>query len=121
VRPRVKCRGPRNVLLTLPVYTFGEQGSDEKRRLLNFMVASASWKDGELSANLRPPFDLIRNGVAAAEAQTAASIEVETSRTDRVLALSNTSERPVSNSNEAFAIDSQGKNGELAPDQGFEP
>ncbi len=24
------------------------------------MVASASWKDGELSANLRPPFDLIR-------------------------------------------------------------
>jgi hypothetical protein len=47
--------------------------------------------------------------VAAAEAPTAASIEGETSRTDRVLALSNSSERPVSNSNEAFAIDSQGK------------
>jgi len=87
---------------------FGEQGSEEKRRLLNFMVASASWKEGELSASLRPPFDLIRNGVAAAEAQ-AASIEGERSRTERVLALSNSSERPVSNSNEAFAIHSQGK------------
>src|SRR5438094_498482 len=88
---------------------FREQGSEEKRRLLNFMVASASWKDGELSACLRPPFDLIRNGVAAAEAQTVASIEGERSQTDRVLALSNSIERPVSNSNEAFAIRSQGK------------
>jgi site-specific DNA recombinase len=93
---------------------FREQGSEEKRRLLNFMVASASWKDGELSASLRPPFDLIRNGVAAAGAQPA-SIEGDRSRTDRVLALSNSSESPVSNSNEAFAIGSQDKMADWLP------
>src|SRR4029077_8903364 len=40
----------------------------EKRRLLAFMVSSASWKEGELSVNLRQPFNLIRDGIAAATA-----------------------------------------------------
>jgi hypothetical protein len=53
--PGSNAAGPDNVQLTLPVCTFREQETEEKRRLLNFIVASASWKDGELSANLRPP------------------------------------------------------------------
>src|SRR6266567_5489634 len=44
--------------------------------------------EGVLSASLRRPFDLIREGVAAGVAQTAAAIEGERSRTDRVQALS---------------------------------
>ena len=88
---------------------FLEQKPEEKRRLLGFLVATASWKDGELSASLRPPFDLIREGVAAAAAQTAAAIEGERSRTDRVPALSNSHQRRFSNSKAAVAIHSQGK------------
>jgi len=46
---------------------FLEQEPKEKRRLLAFVISSASWKEGELSVNLRQPFNLIRDGVAAAE------------------------------------------------------
>jgi hypothetical protein len=88
---------------------FLEQKPEEKRRLLGFLVATASWKDGELSASLRPPFDLIREGVVAAAAQTAAAIDGERSRTDRAPALSNSHQRRFSNSKAAVAIHSQGK------------
>jgi hypothetical protein len=88
---------------------FLEQKPEEKRRLLGFLVATASWKDGELSASLRPPFDLIREGVASAAAQTAAAIDGERSRTDRAPALSNSHQRRFSNSKAAVAIHSQGK------------
>ena len=88
---------------------FLEQKPEEKRRLLGFLVGTASWKDGELSASLRPPFDLIREGVAAAGAQTAAAIDGVRSRTHRGRGLSNFHRRPVSNSKQAFAIHSRGK------------
>ena len=37
------------------------QSPAEKRKLLGFVVATASWKDGQLSAALRQPFALISN------------------------------------------------------------
>jgi hypothetical protein len=36
---------------------FLEQEPEEKRPLLGFLVATASWKEGELSTSLGPPFD----------------------------------------------------------------
>ncbi len=38
---------------------FAKQDAREKRRLLNFLVSNCSWRDGELTATLRQPFDLI--------------------------------------------------------------
>ncbi len=38
---------------------FMKQEPREKRRLLNFLVSNCSWRDGELTATLREPFDLI--------------------------------------------------------------
>jgi site-specific DNA recombinase len=41
----------------------------EKRRLLNFVLSNSSWKDGELRATFRQPFDLIaETAVIAARA-----------------------------------------------------
>jgi hypothetical protein len=45
---------------------FIPQDVPERRRLLDFAVSSALWKDGELSTRLRQPFDLIQDGVAMA-------------------------------------------------------
>jgi len=38
---------------------FQRQEAREKRRLLNFVVSNCSWKDGELQATFRQPFDLL--------------------------------------------------------------
>ena len=38
---------------------FEKQDAREKRRLLDFLVSNCTWADGELSATLRQPFDLI--------------------------------------------------------------
>jgi site-specific DNA recombinase len=38
---------------------FERQPPREKRRLLNFMLSNCSWKDGEVIATLRQPFDLL--------------------------------------------------------------
>ena len=38
---------------------FVKQDAREKRRLLNFLVSNCSWQDGELTATLRQPFDII--------------------------------------------------------------
>jgi site-specific DNA recombinase len=43
---------------------FEKQDSREKRRLLNFLVSNSSWQDGELTATLRQPFDLIAETMA---------------------------------------------------------
>ena len=43
---------------------FEKQDSREKRRLLNFLVSNSSWQDGELTATLRQPFDLIAETTA---------------------------------------------------------
>lgn len=36
-----------------------KQPPHEKRRLLDFLVSNAIWKNGELSATFRKPFDLL--------------------------------------------------------------
>jgi site-specific DNA recombinase len=38
---------------------FESREAREKRRLLNFLVSNCSWKNGELTATLRQPFDLL--------------------------------------------------------------
>jgi len=38
---------------------FLEQEPQEKRRLLDFVVSNSTWRDGELTATLRHPFDLL--------------------------------------------------------------
>ncbi len=43
---------------------FAKQDAREKRRLLNFVVSNCSWQDGELTATLRQPFDLIAETMA---------------------------------------------------------
>ncbi len=43
---------------------FAKQNAREKRRLLNFLVSNCSWRDGELTATLRQPFDLIAETTA---------------------------------------------------------
>jgi site-specific DNA recombinase len=88
---------------------FLEQEPREKRRLLAFMVSSASWKEGELSVNLRQPFNLIRDGIAAATAAERSATNDGGSRTGRVLALSNSPKRPISNSEAVGLRPSQGK------------
>ena len=43
---------------------FAKQDVREKRRLLNYLVSNCSWQDGELTAALRQPFDLIAETTA---------------------------------------------------------
>src|SRR6202140_2896898 len=81
----------------------------EKRGLLAFMVSSASWKEGELSVNLRQPFNLIRDGIAATTAAERSATNGDGSRTGRVLALSNSPKRPISDSEAVGLRPSQGK------------
>ena len=88
---------------------FLEQEPKEKRRLLEFMVSSASWKEGELAVNLRQPFNLIRDGVASATAAERSATNEDGSRAGRVLALSNSPKRPISNSGEVGLGPPQGK------------
>ena len=46
---------------------FEGQEPREKRRLLNFLVSNCSWKDGELTATLRQPFDLLAETTLAVQ------------------------------------------------------
>ena len=39
---------------------FAKQEAKEKRRLLGFRVSNCSWKGGELTTELRQPFDLLQ-------------------------------------------------------------
>jgi site-specific DNA recombinase len=45
---------------------FAKQEPAEQRRLLNFVLSNSTWKDGELTATFRQPFDLIAEVTAAA-------------------------------------------------------
>ena len=48
---------------------FEKQEAREKRRLLDFLVSNCSWKDGQLTAEFRQPFDsLAATAMAAATA-----------------------------------------------------
>ena len=46
---------------------FERQEPREKRRSLNFLVSNCSWKGGELTVNLRQPFDLLAETTLALE------------------------------------------------------
>lgn len=88
---------------------FIQQDASERRRLLDFVVSSASWKDGELSTRLRQPFDLIQEGVAKARATDSSRVGVESHQTQRDFALSNRTEKaiPSSISVSAFAAQTE--------------
>ncbi|WP_334414633.1 recombinase family protein [Bradyrhizobium sp. AZCC 1588] len=45
---------------------FAKQEAQEQRRLLNFVLSNSIWKDGELTATFRQPFNLIAEATAAA-------------------------------------------------------
>ena len=45
---------------------FERQQPREKRRLLNFVLSNCSWKDGEVVATFRQPFDLLAQTTATA-------------------------------------------------------
>jgi site-specific DNA recombinase len=47
-------------LASLAHKLFKKQKPEEKRRLLRFVLSNCSWKDDELTANFRQPFDLLR-------------------------------------------------------------
>ena len=51
---------------------FEKQDAREKRRLLNFLVSNCSWQGGELTANMRQPFDLIAQTTLMDKKQNAA-------------------------------------------------
>jgi site-specific DNA recombinase len=50
---------------------FEAQEPREKRRLLDFVVSNCSWKDGELSATPRQPFDLLAVAAGSPEGEGA--------------------------------------------------
>ena len=60
---------------------FEKQEPREKRRLLNFVVSNCTWKDGELLADLRQPFDLLSETTAIA-AQAAAGNKPNLAKTE---------------------------------------
>jgi len=51
---------------------FARQAPREKRRLLNSLLSNCTWKEGELRATFRQPFDLIAAAAAAPETRKAA-------------------------------------------------
>ena len=52
---------------------FEKQEAGEKRRLLDFLVSNCSWKDGQLTAEFRQPFDSLADTTMAAVEATVAS------------------------------------------------
>ena len=60
---------------------FESQPANEKRRLLNFVLSNSTWKDGELTANYRQPFDMLAVAVAS-EKQVMTAGMAETARKD---------------------------------------
>jgi site-specific DNA recombinase len=49
---------------------FAKQEPREMRRLLNFLVSNCTWKDGELTATFRQPFDILAETIATAETES---------------------------------------------------
>ena len=46
---------------------FRQQQRTEKRRLIGFVLSNCTWKDGQLTADYRQPFDLLAKNVSAFE------------------------------------------------------
>jgi site-specific DNA recombinase len=49
---------------------FAKQEPREKRRLLNFLLSNCTWKDGELTATFRQPFDILAETNATDEKES---------------------------------------------------
>ena len=64
---------------------FDKQVPSEKRRLLNCVLAASSWKNGELAAEFRQPFDMLIDAKAKVEEKVA----IEAVSGDRKTSLSN--------------------------------
>jgi site-specific DNA recombinase len=60
---------------------FAKQEPREKRRLLNFLLSNCVWRDGEVEANFRQPFDLLVDTTAIA-AQSATSEEGDLAKSE---------------------------------------
>jgi site-specific DNA recombinase len=72
---------------------FEKQEPRERRRLLNFVVSNCTWKDGQLVANLRQPFDLLAETTAIA-AQAAAGNRPNLAKTEIWLPGTDSNHRP---------------------------
>jgi site-specific DNA recombinase len=72
---------------------FEKQQPREKRRLLNFVVSNCSWRDGELTATLRQPFDLLAQTTAMA-AMAAADGRSKSAKTEIWLPGPDSNQRP---------------------------
>jgi len=53
---------------------FEKQPARGKRRLLDFVLSNCSWKDGQLTATYRQPFDIIAASVEAQSKEKAAGV-----------------------------------------------
>jgi hypothetical protein len=54
---------------------FENQPAVEKRRLLNFVLSNCTWKEGQLTAQYRQPFDILAVAVAADQRARAAGLQ----------------------------------------------
>jgi site-specific DNA recombinase len=43
--------------------SFVMQSAREKRRLLNYLLSNCTWKEGQLHATFRQPFDMLRDTI----------------------------------------------------------
>ena len=60
------CEGVRLLVLAGKAQgLFLMQPALEKRRLLNFLLSNCTWKDGELDATFRQPFDMLSDTIKA--------------------------------------------------------
>jgi hypothetical protein len=51
---------------------FERQPTNEKRRLLNFVLSNCTWKGGEITPLFRQPFDIIADGATLSAKKKAA-------------------------------------------------
>jgi site-specific DNA recombinase len=53
-------------------FLFEKQSAGEKRRLLNFLLSHCSWRDGQLTAQFRQPFDILAVAAESHQSKKAA-------------------------------------------------
>ena len=72
---------------------FRKQSPAEKRRLLGFVLSNCTWKDGQLTAEYRQPFDLLAKNVIALETKKPAE-RAQTGISDNWLPGTDSNRRP---------------------------
>ena len=73
---------------------FRKQPAAEKRRLLGFVLSNCTWKDGQLTAEYRQPFDLLAKNVIALETKMPAE-DTQTGISEKWLRLLGSNQRPI--------------------------